>query len=179
MLDPRPSTTALSLLPGVWAGRRREVVSYAFCSDGDHLTLPSGDGARRCMAKAIEAANLEPKGIDYISAHATATELGDRAEAWAIQEIFGENGPPVSSTKGMTGHECWMAGASEVVYCMLMMRDNFLAPNINFEAFDEETPHINLTTETLRGEPRTILTNSFGFGGTNASLVLRRWDGSG
>ncbi len=152
-----------------------EVASYAFCSDGDHLTLPSGDGARRCMTKALEAANLEPKDIDYINAHATATEFGDRAEAWAIHEIFGENGPPVSSTKGMTGHECWMAGASEVVYCMLMMRDGFVAPNINFEAFDEETKPFNLTTKTLRGEPKTILTNSFGFGGTNAALVLRAW----
>ena len=152
-----------------------EIVSYGFSSDGTHLTLPSGDGAERCMRSALEHADLAPGDIDYISAHATGTELGDRSEAGAIHRIFGENGPPVSSTKSMTGHECWMAGASEALYCLLMFRDEFIAPNINFEAFDEQTPPINVNKTTQRGQPRMALSNSFGFGGTNASLILRRW----
>jgi len=153
-----------------------EIIGYGFSSDGDHLTTPSGDGALRCMKSALESSGVGAGEVDYINAHATSTPLGDQREAGAIHEIFGSNGPPVSSTKSMTGHECWMAGASEVVYCLLMMRDGFLAPNINFEGFDEETPEINLVTETQRGEPDVILSNSFGFGGTNASIVLRRFE---
>jgi len=153
-----------------------EIVSYAFSSDGSHLTLPSGDGALRCMRGALEGAGYKPSDIDYISAHATGTEMGDRTEAAAIHEIFGERGPPVSSTKSMTGHECWMAGASEALYCLLMFRDGFLAPNINFTGFDEQTAPFNLNTKTRPAEPRTALSNSFGFGGTNACLILRRWD---
>jgi len=152
-----------------------EIISYGFSSDGDHLTLPSGDGARRCMQSALEIAGLKPDDIDYINAHATSTPLGDRAEATAIHEIFGSSGPPVSSTKGMTGHECWMAGASELIYSTLMMRDGFLAPNVNFSGQDEETPAINVLGETYHGNVDTILSNSFGFGGTNASIVLRRF----
>jgi 3-oxoacyl-[acyl-carrier-protein] synthase-1 len=154
-----------------------EILSYSYCSDGDHLTLPSGDGALRCMRAALGQAGLEPDSIDYINAHATATPLGDRAEATAIHALFGSSGPPVSSTKGMTGHECWMAGASEAIYSLLMIRDGFLAPNINFEDFDEETPRINILKRTEHAAPRTVLSNSFGFGGTNACLVLRRFDG--
>jgi 3-oxoacyl-[acyl-carrier-protein] synthase-1 len=151
-----------------------EVVGYGFSSDGDHLTVPTGDGALRCMRAALESAGLEPQDVDYINAHATGTIEGDRVEAIAIREAFGENGPPVSSTKAITGHECWMAGASEAIYCLLMMRDGFLAPNINFTGFDEGTPPIRLVRETMPGGPDIALTNSFGFGGTNACLVLRR-----
>lgn len=151
-----------------------EVVGYGFSSDGDHLTVPTGDGALRCMRAALESAGLEPQDVDYINAHATGTIEGDRVEAIAIREAFGENGPPVSSTKAITGHECWMAGASEAIYCLLMMRDGFLAPNINFTGFDEGTPPIHLVRETMPGGPDIALTNSFGFGGTNACLVLRR-----
>ena len=154
-----------------------EIIGYAFSSDGDHLTLPSGDGALRCLRSALQAAGIKASEVDYINAHATSTPLGDRVEATAIHELFGGNGPPISSTKSMTGHECWMAGASEVIYCLLMMRDGFLAPNINFTGLDEETPPINIVRETLRGEPNVILSNSFGFGGTNACLVLRRFSG--
>lgn len=153
-----------------------EIVGYGFSSDGDHLTTPSGDGALRCMRSVIESSGVNSSEIDYINAHATSTPLGDQREATAIHELFGSNGPAVSSTKSMTGHECWMAGASEVVYCMLMMRDGFLAPNINFGGFDDETPEINVVTETQKGDPKLILSNSFGFGGTNASLLLRRFD---
>ncbi|MBN1443507.1 MAG: beta-ketoacyl-[acyl-carrier-protein] synthase family protein [Planctomycetes bacterium] len=153
-----------------------EIAAYGFSSDGNHLTLPSGEGAFRAMESALSSAGLSTGDIDYINAHATATLLGDMAEASAIQRLFGENGPPVSSTKSMTGHECWMAGASEAIYSLLMMRDGFLAPNINFEGFDDETPRINVTPRTLRGEPRLILSNSFGFGGTNGCLILRRFE---
>ncbi len=152
-----------------------ELISYAFSSDGDHLTLPSGEGAFRCMKSALEQAGVTPGGIDYINAHATSTPAGDIAEATALNELFGKDGPPVSSTKSMTGHECWMAGVSEMIYCSLMLRDGFLAPNINFTGFDDDTPPINVIGETQYGEPNTLLSNSFGFGGTNASLVLRRY----
>jgi 3-oxoacyl-[acyl-carrier-protein] synthase-1 len=153
-----------------------EVLSYAFSSDGDHLTTPSGDGALRCMKKALEGAEIGPGEIDYINAHATSTPIGDRQEAFAINELFGAEGPLVSSTKSMTGHECWMAGASEAIYSLLMMRDGFVAPNINFQGFDDETPPINLCAEARDAEVRTVLSNSFGFGGTNACLVLRKFE---
>lgn len=152
-----------------------EVVGYAFSSDGDHLTLPTGDGAARAMRGALRCAGLRPTDVDYINAHATSTDLGDRAEATAVHEVFGANGPPVSSTKGMTGHECWMAGASEMIYCALMMRDGFLAATANFTEQDEHSPKINVLDRTLACEPDTILSNSFGFGGTNACLVLKRF----
>lgn len=152
-----------------------EIVGYAFASDGEHLTLPSGDGALRCMRAALAAAQIGPGDVDYINAHATSTPLGDRVEATAIHELFGAQGPPVSSTKSMTGHECWMAGASEVLYCLLMMRDGFLAPNVNFSGFDAETPPIRILAETTAGAPDIVLSNSFGFGGTNACLVLKRF----
>lgn len=151
-----------------------EIVGYGFSSDGDHLTLPTGDGAMRCMRATLESAGLQPGDVDYVNAHATGTIEGDRVEAIAIRETFGENGPLVSSTKAITGHECWMAGASEAIYCLLMMRDGFVAPNINFTDFDEDTPPIRIVRETLRGAPSTVLSNSFGFGGTNACLALRR-----
>jgi 3-oxoacyl-[acyl-carrier-protein] synthase-1 len=152
-----------------------EIAAYAFSSDGDHLTLPSGRGAKGCMQRALAAAGLSVADVDYVNAHATSTPLGDRAEALAIHELFGANGPPVSSTKSMTGHECWMAGASEVLYSALMMRDGFLAPNVNFTAQEEDAPKINVSGKTLRGEPSVIVSNSFGFGGTNACVVLRRF----
>ena len=154
-----------------------EVLSYAFSSDGDHLTLPTGDGALRCMKDALRQAGVRPSDVDYVKAHATSTPVGDRAEATAINAVFGADGPPVSSTKSMTGHECWMAGASEILYALLMVRDRFIAPNLNFEGFDAETPPINVTPLTQRGDVRIVLANSFGFGGTNACVVLRRFDG--
>jgi len=153
-----------------------EVLGYGYSSDGGHLTLPTGDGAVRSMQLALEDAGVTPTDIDYINAHATGTVEGDRTEAGAIQKVFGSEGPPVSSTKALTGHECWMCGASEAIYSLLMVRDRFLAGNRNFEGFDDETPHINVIPESIEAEPRTILSNSFGFGGTNATLVLRRWD---
>ncbi len=154
-----------------------EVVSYAFSSDGDHLTSPSGRGAQGCMEKALEIAGVGPGQVDYINAHATSTPKGDQAEAMAIHAVFGDKGPPVSSTKSMTGHECWMAGASELVYSALMIRDGFLAPNINFTQQEEGASPINVLAATERGDADLILSNSFGFGGTNASVMLRRFRG--
>lgn len=152
-----------------------EILSYSFSSDGSHLTIPTGDGAERCMRSALEQAKISPLDIDYINAHATSTPVGDRAEAEAIHKIFGSNGPVVSSTKSMTGHECWMAGASSVAYCLAMMQGGFIAPNVNFEHQEEEACKINIINKTLPQKPRVILCNSFGFGGTNASIILKEF----
>jgi 3-oxoacyl-[acyl-carrier-protein] synthase-1 len=152
-----------------------EVAGYGFSSDGNHLTLPSGDGAKRAMEATLRDAGATRGDVDYISAHATGTMLGDKAEATAINGLFGPEGPSVASTKSVTGHECWMAGASETIYACLMLRDGFLAPNLNFTEQEEETPKINVLGEILRGDVDTILSNSFGFGGTNACLLLRRF----
>jgi 3-oxoacyl-[acyl-carrier-protein] synthase-1 len=148
-----------------------EVRGYAFSSDGEHLTLPSGEGARRAMQGALRNAELNPGQIDYINAHATSTPAGDAKEAGAIRDVFGAD-TPVSSTKSMTGHECWMSGASEVLYSALMLRGGFIAPNINFEAQEEDAPRINVVAKTVEQPLRNVLVNSFGFGGTNASIVL-------
>lgn len=150
-----------------------EITAFSFSSDGSHLTVPSGEGAKRCIQNAINEAGISLADIDYINAHATSTPVGDRVEASVIHEIFGENGPVVSSTKSMTGHECWMSGASEVIYSLAMMRDGFLAPNINFQQQEGEALKINITDKVLRGKPKTILSNSFGFGGTNACIILK------
>lgn len=152
-----------------------ELASYAATADGHHLTTPSSEGAARCIRLALDEAGVSPGEVDYINAHATATHNGDLSEARAIHEVFGEDGPLVSSTKSMTGHECWMAGASEVVYSLLMMRGGFAAPNINFTGFAEGMAHINIAAETQELELNCILSNSFGFGGTNACLVLKKY----
>ncbi|MBA2482520.1 MAG: beta-ketoacyl-[acyl-carrier-protein] synthase family protein [Planctomycetes bacterium] len=155
-----------------------EVLSYAFSSDGNHMTSGDGLGAARAMRGALDAAGVKPAEIDYVNAHATGTEMGDAAEAEAIHAVFGENGPPVSSTKSLTGHECWMAGASEALYSMLMMQGSFIAPNLNYENQDPKLPRINIAAKPVENAKlRTVLSNSFGFGGTNACLVLRAVDG--
>lgn len=152
-------------------GPRMTIVATVSLSENTQLSpddvVSPADGMLRCDAR------LTTSDIDYISAHATSTPLGDRAEATAINGLFGPDGPPVASTKAMTGHECWMAGASESIYIMLMIRDGFLAPNRNFVEQEEEAPKINVLSELQGGEVRTILSNSFGFGGTNASLIFR------
>ena len=151
-----------------------EVIGYAFGSDGDHMTTGNGDGAERCMRAALDAAELRPDQIDYINAHATATEAGDIAEGTAINRVFGEHSPPVSSTKSLTGHECWMAGASEVVYTTLMMQGGFIAPNRNYTTHDPRIPPFRVAAQPILNQRlTTCLSNSFGFGGTNACVVLR------
>ena len=127
------------------------------------------------MERSLSNAGLSPEDIDYINAHATSTPIGDANEAKAIHKIFGDK-VPVSSTKSMTGHECWMAGASEVIYSIIMMQNNFIAPNINLENPDEDAQKINLITQTQNQKIDVFLSNSFGFGGTNSSLILRKYD---
>jgi len=123
---------------------------------------------------ALKDAGLSAADIDYINAHATSTPAGDASEAKAIHEVFGDHRPYVSSTKSMTGHECWMAGASEIVYSMLMMQHSFLAPNINFENPDEDSAKLNIVKSTIEKDIIVSLSNSFGFGGTNSSLIIRK-----
>ena len=126
------------------------------------------------MSRAMKDAGLELDDIDYINAHATSTHQGDMFEAIALDRMFHGQRALISSTKSMTGHECWMAGASEIVYSILMMQHNFVAPNINLENPDEYSEKINLTAKTVDMELNTILSNSFGFGGTNSALIIQK-----
>ncbi len=155
-----------------------EVLSYAFSSDGDHLTVPNGEGAARAIRNALFQAQKSPSEIEYVNAHATSTPAGDLAEGRAILGVFGPKTPPVSSTKSMTGHECWMAGASEIVYSLLMMRDGFIAPNINLDELDPELRGLDVVATTRDTRPRLVLSNSFGFGGTNAAIVVQAYEGA-
>lgn len=150
-----------------------EVLAYAFSSDGEKLSVPSRGGLARAMTKALELARLKPADIDYLCAHATSTPAGDAAEADNITAVFGSRGPWVSSLKGMTGHELWMAGASQVVYCTLMAQGGFVAPNVNFEQPDAHSAALRIAAETVAGAPEHVLANAAGFGGTNSCLVLR------
>jgi 3-oxoacyl-[acyl-carrier-protein] synthase-1 len=152
---------------------RADLLAYAFSSDGTHVTTPSGAGAERAIRRALQIACLRPDEIEYINAHAASTPIGDRVEALALLSAFGGHTPPVSSTKSLTGHECWMAGASEVAYSVLMMNGGFIAPNLNFTAPDDDIVGVDVVTTTRDTTPRTILSNSFGFGGTNAVIALR------
>ncbi len=152
-----------------------EVLGYGFSSNGQHISNPSTEGQVRSISRALKDSGFIAADIQYINAHATSTPAGDGSEAEAIYEVFGSK-VPVSSTKSMTGHECWMAGASEIVYSMLMMQNGFIAPNINFENPDEHSAKINVIPETLKKDFSLFLSNSFGFGGTNSSLVVKRWE---
>lgn len=152
-----------------------EVVGYGFSSNGGHISSPNVEGPSTAMKRALNDANLNANEIDYINAHATSTPIGDENEAKAIFEVFGENNPYVSSTKSMTGHECWMAGASEVIYSILMMQNDFIAPNINIENLDEDALKLNLVKTTLNKKFDIFLSNSFGFGGTNSALVVKKF----
>ncbi|MCV6628945.1 MAG: beta-ketoacyl-[acyl-carrier-protein] synthase family protein [Flavobacteriaceae bacterium] len=151
-----------------------EVVGYGFSSNGDHISTPNVEGPARAMQMALDQAGMQSSHIDYVNAHATSTPLGDANEAKAIFEIFGEACPEVSSTKSMTGHECWMAGASEVIYSMIMMQHGFVAPNINLEQPDEAAQRINLVNKTVEKKIDVFLSNSFGFGGTNSALIVKK-----
>ena len=153
-----------------------EVVGYGFSSNGGGISEPSDNGSVIAMTRALNDAGLTPDDIDYINAHATSTVQGDMYEAIALDRMFRGCRALISSTKSMTGHECWMAGASEIVYSIIMMQNNFVAPNINFENPDEYSEKLNLATKTIDTEVRTVLSNSFGFGGTNSALVIRTLD---
>lgn len=150
-----------------------EIIGYGFSSNGGHISTPNKEGPAIAMQRALNDANVETSAIEYINAHATSTPVGDANEAKAIHEIFGSR-PPVSSTKSMTGHECWMAGASEVIYSILMMQNNFIAPNINFENPDEDSKKLNIVSNTLNKKFDLFLSNSFGFGGTNSALIIKK-----
>jgi 3-oxoacyl-[acyl-carrier-protein] synthase-1 len=151
-----------------------EIIGYGFSSNGDHISMPNVDGPVRAMEKALHDANIYPSEVTYINAHATSTPLGDSNEAQSILQVFGDSTPLISSTKSMTGHEMWMGGASELVYSTLMMNHGFVAPNINLEHPDEITSRLNIATRTISCDMNTFLTNSFGFGGTNSSLIVRK-----
>ncbi|MFW6028272.1 MAG: beta-ketoacyl-[acyl-carrier-protein] synthase family protein [bacterium] len=145
---------------------------YGFASDGNrHLSSPSTDAAARVMRNALADAGVAADEIEYANAHATGTPIGDRAEAGGIAEVLGGD-VPVSSTKSLTGHECWAAGATELIYTILMARDGFLAGNANFTELDEDGPRINVIGQSREQSIRMALSNSFGFGGTNAALIL-------
>lgn len=151
-----------------------EIMGYGFSSNGGHISTPNIDGPAIAMERALKMSGLKPDDINYINAHATSTPIGDANEAQAIHKIFG-NEIPVSSTKSMTGHECWMAGASEVIYSILMMQNDFVAPNINLENPDDDAKKINLITETKNQKIDVFLSNSFGFGGTNSALIVKKF----
>lgn len=151
-----------------------EVIGYGFSSNGEHISVPNIDGPVRSLEMAIRQAGISLSEIGYINAHATSTPVGDANEAKAIYRVIGDSGIPVTSTKSQTGHEMWMAGASEVIYSILMMQNGFIAPNLNFENPDEDSARLNIPSERLSKNFDTFLSNSFGFGGTNSSLIIRK-----
>ena len=150
-----------------------EVMGYGFSSNGEHISLPNIDGPKRSLLMAIRDSNIEIRQIGYINAHATSTPLGDRNEACAIHAVFNGHKPEVTSTKSQTGHEMWMAGASEIVYSMLMMKNDFIAPNLNFDNPDEITAVLNIPAERVEKHFDMFLSNSFGFGGTNSTIIIK------
>ena len=151
-----------------------EILGYGFSSNGDHISSPNVDGPRKSLLMALEQSGVSKEEIGYINAHATSTSVGDTNEAKAIYSVFGDQMPPVTSTKGQTGHEMWMAGASEVIYSMLMMKNRFIAANLNFDHGDEDTSKLNIPAQRLDNQDFNIfLSNSFGFGGTNSTLIIK------
>ena len=152
-----------------------EVVGFGATSDGADMVAPSGDGAIACMRQAIEGLDMP---IDYINTHGTSTPVGDVPELRAIKTVFGDAIPPFSSTKSLTGHSLGATGVQEAIYCLLMLQQGFIAGSANIETLEPAAEGMPLVRETVDKPIRTALSNSFGFGGTNASLVLRRWDGA-
>jgi 3-oxoacyl-[acyl-carrier-protein] synthase-1 len=150
-----------------------EVCGYGFSSNGGGISQPSSEGSLIAMQRALQDAGVTADDIDYVNAHATSTKQGDEEEAVALTRLFGGKRAWVSSTKSMTGHECWMAGASEAVYSVLMMQEGFVAPNINLEHVDPAAETLRIATTTVETPVNTVLSNSFGFGGTNSAIVLR------
>lgn len=153
----------------IWA----EIVGWGFSGNGDHISTPNIEGPVRSLEACLRNSGVAPKEIGYINAHATSTRIGDAREAQAIARVFGDWQVPVTSTKGQTGHEMWMAGASELIYSMLMMKNDFIAGNLNFENPDEETACIHVLPERKEVHFDMFLSNSFGFGGTNSTLIVK------
>ncbi len=150
-----------------------EIVGWGFSGNGDHISTPNIEGPVRSLEACLRHSGVTPKEIGYINAHATSTRIGDAREAQAIARVFGDWQVPVTSTKGQTGHEMWMAGASELIYSMLMMKNDFIAGNLNFENPDEETACIHVLPERKEVHFDMFLSNSFGFGGTNSTLIVK------
>jgi 3-oxoacyl-[acyl-carrier-protein] synthase-1 len=151
-----------------------EVLGYGFSSDGVNVSVPSEGGLLRAMTLAVQEAGISIEEVDYICAHATGTPVGDGVEALGISSLFGDTvRPAVASLKGMVGHELWMAGAAQAVYCILMARNGFTAASVNFEQPDQYSAKLRILTDRLEQPPRIVLCNSAGFGGTNACLALR------
>ncbi|MBO7561456.1 MAG: beta-ketoacyl-[acyl-carrier-protein] synthase family protein [Bacteroidales bacterium] len=150
-----------------------EVLGYGFSSNGDHISVPNVDGPARSLKMALSHSGIQIGQIGYINAHATSTMVGDQNEAKAIYQVFGDNMPPVTSTKSQTGHEMWMAGASEVIYSILMMKNGFIAANLNFETPDEDSAKLNIPAKRIERNFDCFLSNSFGFGGTNSTLIIK------
>ena len=151
-----------------------EIVGYGATSDGYDMVAPSGEGAVRCMQQAMEGVTGE---VDYLNTHGTSTPVGDVKELGAIQELFGEKSPAISATKAMTGHALGAAGVHEAIYSILMMENNFVAPSVNIENLDEQAKGLDIVTEKRDGELNLVMSNSFGFGGTNATLVMQKYKG--
>ena len=150
-----------------------EILSYGFSSNGDHISSPNVDGPAKSLEMAIRRAGIGVDEIGYINAHATSPHVGDTNEAKAIYRVIGDRHIPVTSTKSQTGHEMWMAGASEVIYSMLMMKNGFIAGNLNFENPDEDSAKLYIPAQRIETGFDTFLSNSFGFGGTNSTLIVR------
>lgn len=150
-----------------------EVIGYGFSSNGDHISVPNLEGPVKALRMALKDAGLQAADIGYINAHATSTPVGDAREAEALDLVFSDSKPWVSSTKSMTGHEMWMGGASEVIYSILMMQNGFIAPNINFENPDEFSARLRIANKTIHQKFNIFLSNAFGFGGTNCTLIVK------
>ena len=150
-----------------------EILGWGFSGNGDHISTPNVEGPARSLLRCLESAGVKPTDIGYVNAHATSTPIGDSREAEAIAQVFGDYKVPVTSTKSQTGHEMWMAGASEIVYSMLMMKNDFIGGSLNFENPDEVTQCINVIPETRQQHFDMFLSNSFGFGGTNSTLIVK------
>lgn len=149
-----------------------EITGYGATSDGYDMVAPSGEGAVRCMQMAMQ--NIDAP-IDYLNTHGTSTPVGDVQELKAIQEVFAENSPPISATKSLTGHALGAAGVNEAIYSLLMMKHGFIAPSINIDNLDEAAEGLDIVTQAREAELNTVMSNSFGFGGTNATLVMSKY----
>ncbi|ADV33885.1 3-oxoacyl-[acyl-carrier-protein] synthase 1 [Candidatus Blochmanniella vafra str. BVAF] len=149
-----------------------EIIGYGATSDGFDMVAPSGEGAVRCMRIALKDLAIP---IDYINMHGTSTQIGDVKELWAILEVFGTDHPYFSSTKSMTGHALGAAGVHETIYSMLMLKYNFIAPSINIDQLDPYLNHMKIVRQPVHRKLNTVMTNSFGFGGTNATLVIQKY----
>lgn len=152
-----------------------EVIGYGFSSDGNHISVPNQEGPKRALEMAIKDSKINVNNVDYINPHATSTPVGDANEAQTLHKLFGDNKKVmISATKSMTGHEMWMGGASEIIYSLLMMKNDFIAPSLNFETPDEHSSKLNIVTKATDANLDLVISNSFGFGGTNSALVINK-----